>query len=314
MKESGLAVARGCLQRAAPVLQVVAGAWATTELGSAMVDLLCSAVGVAGTLAPTVESHLRRRPAPYTAKSPADAADATDVEMFEFIGNTAVALGPHHPAAAATVASQLAQTWGRKAYAAADAAAVAPCCEVLQQLSGLVTTAAATAAANAQLDDVATAVDAARIFLLHAPAALAGGGGLGPAAAAVAGCLGRPEPNVYGPGLSCLAAFEAAVETDGPAQDAVAQALAEQAAAVAAALAGGLCGRCDGGMVGQTAKLLRWLLGRFDPHVPGLSQAALQGFAEAGAAVGDGTGLMTAMAQDVDAWAADAEQLWRTMR
>ena len=50
-------------------------------------------------------------------------------------------------------------------------------------------------------------------------------------------------------------------------------------------------------------------------HSKLLKAGRLQGFAAAGAEVGDGSGLRAAMlAPDPAAWAADAQQLWEGMR
>eukprot|EP01052_Picozoa_sp_SAG31_P019841 SAG31_NODE_1464_length_8235_cov_12.023968_7_plen_994_part_00 len=287
---AGLPVARACLQRAAPALQVVANAWKASETAEAMVGLLCAAVGVA--------------------------EDAADDIMFEFIGGAAGALAQHHPAATATVAVQLAQTWGFAASATIDDDVDAVENRYSIVVRDLVATALLGCTATEQEEDSIAAVNCAARCLLHVPAAVVDGGGLPSATAAMAHCLGRAEPDSYSAALSCLESFQQAIEASNGTHEALLSAVAGQAKKVAFTLASSLCGRCDGEQVLRTAHLLRWLVNRFaDGPMTNVGDHALQGFATAGASIGDGSGVRAALiAPDPTVWVTEAEQLWQTMR
>lgn len=282
MGDEGQTVARACLQQAGDQIQRVAACCSSADVGDAMVSLLCGAVGVV--------------------------ADVDDANMLEFIGGSVTALGRRYPAAAASVASQLAQTWGRmgaQRECAASAAIIA--------LAGSV----AACVSSGELDDVVGGFRAAAVYLNCCSTLLGAkdSGLLEVLAAALGAYSRRSEPSVCTAVLACVQGFEAAAVAGNVA---VTAALGPNIAAVVAGLAMQLCGRCPAESAPVAAGALHWLVALSAEH-GGMERvtaaAVVEGFTDGGVQdAGDGSGLCVALKQPRGAWIKQAETLWHQMR
>jgi hypothetical protein len=282
MGSEGQEVARACLQQAGEQIQHVASECATADVSDAMISLLCGAVGAV--------------------------ADADDEKTLDFIGRTVSALGARYPAAAASIASQLAQTWGR-----VGMRKECPASSVIIALAGSL----AACVSSGELDDVVCGFRAAAIYLNRCSTLLAASEAsvLEILAAALGAYSRRSEPSVCSAVLACVQGFEAAAAAGNSAATA---ALGPNIAAIATGLAMQLCGRCPAESAPGAAGALHWLIALAAEHggMEGVATAGvIEGFADGGLQnIGDGSGLCTALQQPRGAWIAQAEALWHQMR
>ena len=282
MSEDGLVAARTCLQQAGTQLQLVASACATADVSDAMVALLCGAVGVV--------------------------TDVDDAATLGFIGGATSALGDRYPAAAASVALQLAQTWGRAAMAKECAAS-----SIITTLAGGLS----SCVSSGELDDVVSGFRAAAVYLNRCSTLMvaAKGGSLETLAAALGAYSRRSEPSVCSAVLACVRGFEAAAAVGNSTATA---ALGPNIAAIAAGLAMQLCGRCPAEAAPDAARSLHWIVTLSAEH-GGMERATassvIEGFTAGGLRdVGDGSALRAALQEPREAWTARAEALWHQMR
>ena len=282
MGDEGLAAARGCMSSAAGPLQAVASACATAELSDAMSALLCGAVGVVN--------------------------NGDDEAMLEFICTATSALGGHHPAAAASVASQLAQTWGRAAIAKQCVASLA----ISKLGCGL-----QACIGSGELDDVIGGFKAAAVYLERCSGLLVASGGTLEALGAALGAYSRrSEPSVCSAVLACVRGFEAAANGGNAATTG---ALGPNVAALAGGLAMQLCGRCPAEAAPMAARSLHWVVSLSAEQQGGVERettaAVIEGFSAGGMRdIGDGSALRAALQQPREAWTKQAEVLWHQMR
>lgn len=282
MGNDGQTVARACLQQAGDQIQRVAAECATPDVSDAIVSLLCGAVGTV--------------------------ADGDDANTLDFISGCASALGDRYPAAAASVASQVAQTWGRVGTHKKCASS-----SVIIALAGSL----AACVSSRELDDIVSGFRAATVYLHRCPTLLAASEAsiLEVLAAALGAYSRRSEPHVCSAVLTCVQGFEAAATAGISAATA---ALGPNIAAIVTGLAMQLCGRCPAESAAGAAGALHWLVA-LSAERGGMENVAttavVEGFAGGGFRdIGDGSGLFMALRQPREAWVERAEALWHQMR